>query len=394
MGKPVTAAVTMAAILRRTPSSLVLLLVLLGLAPRRAAAANTYDYRAQIASNLLFEWSLDAPPSTRLHGRLTNVGGGGWAALGTNGQAVMGGTDALLFEPGSGQVSIITMAGHETPARVAASVAAATLDAGANFTASGSSWVAEFSRKLAAGAYAGARAIPASGDVMLVAAWGGSAFMAQHSSGGFSTGTVNLATGAWNTGSASLHAVHGFMMAAAWAVIVPGAVALLRYGRVFGEQTAEAHGARANWHGALQCLAVLLTCIGAIVAVSMVPATSHFSTTHGVVGIFVVLGAVAQPCVAYCCHPLLHRAVGVACLALGAAALYLGLQLNGVGSLVTLYFCVLAIALAAVAALESRGALKPLLARCCGGGDTAGGCCGRRPATPSPSSSENRKGKW
>ena len=333
------------------------------------AAPSAYAFSAQIAPSLLLEWSTDG---VRLHARLTNsAGGSGWASVGTNSASAMGGTDALLFEPSGagGAVSLISMLGHESPARIPASVAAQTLAPDANFSTSATKWTAEFSRLLAAGSYANARALPASGDTTLIVAWGGTSMMSRHASSGVAMGSINFRSGKFSTGSSALRDVHSYVMAAAWGVLAPAAVAILRYGHIVGEQSFEAHEARMTLHGRVLCLAVVATVIGAVLGFLSVPVTAHLSTTHGVVGLLMLLCAVAQACLGCCCltiklAPQAHRALGVATMALGAAAIYLGLALNGVASLLTLFFCVLALALAAVALLELRGQLVPLLARC------------------------------
>jgi len=335
-----------------------------------ADASAKYDFSAQVASSLRLEWSVlaSAPGGARWRVRLTSSGTSGWASIGFNDANAMGGTDAVLVEPiGGGVVSLITMTGHSGVSKVASSTAAHTLSPAANFSTTGalaSGWVCQFDRALAAGSYTGARTIPASGDAIFIAAWGGDATVGLHSSGAVTMAKINLATGAFATGAENLRTVHAVIMALAWAVLVPGSAALVRYGYVFGKpDDAET---RANRHMMAQCLAVLLTAAGGVVALVMVPVSAHFKSTHGIVGIFVILGALAQPCLGFCCASQLwaHRTLGYATMALGAAALYLGLALNGVDSLVTLYFVALALALAAIVAIEFRAALVPLLQSC------------------------------
>jgi hypothetical protein len=168
-----------------------------------------------------------------------------------------------------------------------------------------------------------------------------------------------------SSGNANLRVVHGVIMSLAWIVLVPGAAALVRYGRVFGSP--KGAKARATWHMQAQCLAVLLTVAGGIVGLLTVPLSSHFATKHGVVGIVVVLGALAQPFLGFCCTSLLlHRAVGYGIMALGAAALCLGLVLNDNATLLALYVAALVLGLLAVAAIELRATLAPPLQRCAG----------------------------
>ena len=343
------------------------------------AVVGDYTFSAKLSPSLTLEWSLvpatAAGVGARLRARLTNSGGG-WASVGVNAVNAMGGTDAVLVEPvgAAGAVSLITMAGHSGVTTVPAAAAAHTLDPGTNFSKTagggGGGWRVEFSRALAEGSYAGAREIPASGETTLIAAWGGEAFITTHASSAVVMATINFGSGAFNTGNANLHIVHGAIMAAAWAVLVPGAAALVRYGYVFGKP--EGAETRATRHMQAQCLAVLLTAAGAVVALVMTPASAHLATTHGVVGLFVVLGAFAQPCLGFCCFvPLAHKSVGYATMALGVAAMYLGLADYGAASLVTLFFVLLALAIAAVLAVELRAPLAPLLLRCTTGSSAA-----------------------
>ena len=115
----------------------------------------------------------------RFFGRLSSSRGG-WASVGVNTQPGMVGADAILVEPAApgpsaAKISLVTLPSYNGVTRVTAASALATLDAASsNFSvhATGVGWTADFSRLLAAGAYAGALPLPAAGSAMLVAAWG------------------------------------------------------------------------------------------------------------------------------------------------------------------------------------------------------------------------------
>jgi hypothetical protein len=112
-------------------------------------------------------------------------------------------------------------------------------------------------------------------------------------------------------------------------------------------------------HMSIQCAAVLLTLVGGIIGLVMVPLSNHFKTTHGIIGIVVIALALAQPFLGFCCVSLpMHRAVGYLSMALGAAAMMLGLLLNGVQSLVILYACFLGISITSILVIEFRKNLE------------------------------------
>ena len=345
----------------------------LSLAPPSPAV---FTQSLALGPGLTLQWRI---ARGRFFGRLSSSRGG-WASVGVNTQLGMLGADAILVEPAApgpsaAKISLVTLPSYSGVTRVAAASALATLDAASsNFSlhASGGGWTADFSRLLAAGAYAGALPLPAAGSAMLVAAWGAPAdgFVALHAKDAVVLGIVDFSTGAFAAAggdAAALTTVHGVFMALAWAVLVPLAIATLRYGRgaaAVPEVRAVAFrlcGTALRAHIRLQSAALLLTLIGLGLAVAAVPAGRHFASAHGAVGLAVLLVALAQPALGAGLSLPAHRALGFGVTAVAVVSVLLGLRLvDATGTLVTLYALFLALSVGAAALLERRVMAKLL----------------------------------
>jgi hypothetical protein len=345
----------------------------LALAPPSAAV---FTQSLALGPGLTLQWRI---ARGRFFGRLSSSRGG-WASIGVNTHLGMVGADAILVEPAvpgpsAAKISLITLPSYDGVTRVDAASALATLDAAASnfsFLADGVGWSADFSRLLAAGAYAGALPMPAAGSAMLVAAWGAPAdgFVALHAEDAVAMGTVDFATGAFAVAggdAAALKTAHGVFMALAWAVLVPLAVAALRYGRgaaAVPEVRALAFrlcGTALSAHIRLQSAALLLTLVGLGLAVAAVPAGRHFASAHGAVGLAVLLIALAQPALGVGLSLPAHRALGWGVTAAAVVSVFLGLRLvDATGTLITLYALFLVLSVGAAALLERRVMAKLL----------------------------------
>ena len=286
-------------------------------------------FSVSLSPSLTMAWQLDAA-ANRLRVRITSSSGG-WASVAFSAGSKMIPADAVIIEPAA--ASAVTQAALNSYAmsgvqRVPA--ASGTLDALATSfasSASGGGWTAEFSRPLvnaATGVYAGARSLSASGSIGLIAAWGGSGLMSQHSPANAVAFSVNLATGSAVADSArgALLVAHGVLMAVAWAVLIPLAVGLARFGR--------GHAGGLKAHMQINAAAWLLFVAGAACGIALVPAgLPHFATTHSKAALAVLVLALPQPLLGIYGPSPAHRAMGYAASVIAAAAIFLGLSLAG-----------------------------------------------------------------
>ena len=273
-------------------------------------------FSVSLSPSLTMAWQLDAA-ANRLRVRITSSSGG-WASVAFSAGSKMIPADAVIIEPAA--ASAVTQAALTSYAmsgvqRVPA--ASGTLDALATSfasSASGGGWTAEFSRPLvnaATGVYAGARSLSASGSIGLIAAWGGSGLMSQHSPANAVAFSVNLATGSAVADSArgALLVAHGVLMAVA-------------FGR--------GHAGGLKAHMQINAAAWLLFVAGAACGIALVPAgLPHFATTHSKAALAVLVLALPQPLLGIYGPSPAHRAMGYAASVIAAAAIFLGLSLAG-----------------------------------------------------------------
>jgi hypothetical protein len=336
-------------------------------------AADTFTHSLQLSPSLTLSWSL-LGSSVRM--RLTSSAGP-WAGVGFNSDPSMTGTDAVVVEPGSGAspVTQYTLQGTARSAVVQVAGSSSTLTGISYSAVPGGGWVAEWSRPLAAGSYAGAKSVPATGTVALVSAWGGAGAttLARHAPGDVLAGYLDLSTGVFSssTGSRlSMHIAHGIVMFLAWALLAPLGVGASRYMR----SVMPTSGPGAFWfrlHRYAQTSAWVLSAVGFGVAIAMVPSGRHFTDPHHILGLIVFLLGFLQPINAYFRpHPakpgeptplprraweLLHKGSGYAAVLLACAAIFTGLSAAGaVDGLTAAYAAVLAATVGVFAAFEYR----------------------------------------
>jgi len=331
-----------------------------------------YAFSAPLSPAHTLSWSV---AGGRLWLRLASAARG-WAGVAINDGPGMVSGDAIIVGPAnSPPVAAWTLGGKDAGAF---GPAGGVLDASTGTFAAtpAGGWVAEFSRPMAAGAYAGARAVPAGGGGggVLTAAWGDAPDVGPHGSEASYTGAFNAVTGSLVARSnRPVLVAHAVVMAAAWAVLSPAAVAFARFGKGLEPRA----GPAARWfvlHKGLNYAAWAASLVGAGLGVGYVAAGSlraaHFASAHARLGLVVVLLGFLQPLNACVRPPKLapgalapsparvaweaaHKTQGYLTLALGVAAVFTGIALAGF-PLTGAFAAWVALAAAAAAAAEAR----------------------------------------
>ena len=334
-----------------------------------------YTHSVSLATGdgaMTLSWTLDAGLGL-LALRLVCGGGARWCAVGVNDKADMPGGDVAAIEVGrtaGAQLNQYTLDGFEQASvHFVPDAQSDTADELVTVAADGVI-TATWTRPLAAGAYAGARAVPAAGATTLVWASGPQGTIAKHTVAG--AASVNFATGDFSGSSARAAArlAHGALMFCAWALLAPAGVFLAR----FAKRVPPVAGPRAFWfvaHYSVQSAALAVAAAGFGVALSLHWARGeHFASAHGKVGLAVLVLAALQPLNA-CVRPLrgmpdspmttarlvwevVHKGAGWATLAAAAVAIVLGLRTFGAAPAVLVaYGGLIAITVAAGAALTA-----------------------------------------
>ncbi len=338
----------------------------------------TYEYTHVLdsARQLTLSWTLDKNLST-LALRLVCAGGVRWCSVGVNGDAAMIGADVVAYEAGraaGAQVNQYTLTATNAAGVVAVPSAQSNIaDALATVAPDGTVTVT-WTRPLAAGAYTGARAVPASGSTTVIWASGSPPLIARHDDGAAGAATIDFSSGAFSAdaSAAAMRIAHGALMFAAWAVLAPAGVFLAR----FAKRVPPSSGPRAFWfvsHYMVQSAALAAAAAGLCLAVAFSWGGAHFDSAHGKLGLAVFVAAALQPVNAFL-RPLrgkpgspyttarllweiLHKGTGYATLAAAAAAIVLGLQAYGAPTaLIAAYGALAAATVAAFAAFAARDA--------------------------------------
>lgn len=313
-------------------------------------SASAYAMSVALRSDLTLSWTTSG---SGIRMQLAYSGGSGaWFAFGINDKAGMVGGDVILYQPGAAagsqtQQYTITAESAAGVQRVASS--AQPLSGVVTGRSSSGAVTVEWSRPLAAGTYAGARAIPASGSVPVLWAVGssGQTTLARHAATGAGTSSLDFATGSLSSSAAaSMRVAHGIMMTLAWGVLAPVGVMLARYAKAAPSKPC----GKPLWfqsHRIVQSCAVLLSLIGFGIAIAMVQqaGSAHFGSAHGALGLAVVLLGALQPINAvFRPHPpklgearsatrlaweIIHRIGGYGAVVGGAVAIFLGLARAG-----------------------------------------------------------------
>ena len=336
----------------------------------------TYAFTHALDGALTLSWSLDAGAGT-LALRLVCGNGVKWCSVGVNGDAAMVGADIVAYEAGraaGAQVNQYTLTAKSAAGVVAVPAAQSNIaDALASVAPDGTVTVS-WTRPLAAGAYAGARAVPAAGSTSVIWASGAPPLIARHDDDAAGAATINFASGAFSTdaSAAAMRIAHGALMFAAWAVLAPAGVFLAR----FAKRVPPSSGPRAFWfvsHYMVQSAALAAAAAGLGLAVAFSWGGAHFDSAHGKLGLAVFVAGALQPVNAFV-RPLrgkpgspyttarllweiLHKGAGYATLAAAAAAIVLGLLAYGAPTpLIAAYGALAAATVAAFAAFAARDA--------------------------------------
>jgi hypothetical protein len=162
---------------------------------------------------------------------------------------------------------------------------------------------------------------------------------------------------------------HGVLMVSAWAVVVPLGIAVARYGKFSsfrGHPRDELSTAKwLLWHRRIQYIAWFGFLIGFITIVSSKPRDQlHFQSTHGIVGLLLVLFGILQPLTSFC-RGRIHRLPGYLCVTLALGNVFLGLIDLNIGSTLfrRCYEAYLSIVITVYVLLELRLNLQQQLQR-------------------------------
>jgi hypothetical protein len=323
----------------------------------------SYTYSAALApANLTLSWTVDTAAGTvafRLSQARASVAsasatGAGvsptWIALAFNNASGVVGSDAVVYQPAAGSITQYYMASHSLAGMQAVPMGAgnAVLFA-ADGSSAGNTAFVQWTRPLAAGAYAGAQALSLTAPTLVYYAVGNGALLSQvggnHSStlvGGVtinfgSGGVAPIPSGPTPPGPAPASGMsegariaHGVLMFIAWGLLIPAGIIVntrMRAGRrevantvetaqvgEFGSprkggETTAAKAQRAvaqkvqtsfavkplwlRLHVGLQMAGTLVSFIAFVIALAMVPAGLRMTKGHHVLGVIVwVLGTV------------------------------------------------------------------------------------------------------
>jgi hypothetical protein len=312
-----------------------------------ATVSATYPFTAALGPALALSWRIQGNAAMM---RLAYSGANGptWFAFGFNDRAAMSGGDVVVFEPGKAAGSQLNQYAITSRASSGVSMVAAAAQKLSGVIATpgaGGAMTVEWTRPLAAGSYAGARAIPASGATYVLFAVGmrSQLTIGMHADEDAGSGQLDLSTGAF-TASASRTAIivaHGVVMFLAWGLLAPAGVLVAR----FTKHVQPADGPSAFWfttHRIVQVTSMVLSVVGLVLAIVMVAPGPHFAEAHHIIGVVVVALGLLQP-VNACCRPAkmpgkkrqslgrtawewLHKGSGYAALLLAVVTVFLGLQ--------------------------------------------------------------------
>jgi hypothetical protein len=347
-------------------------------------------HSVQLSAALALSWSV---VDGTLTARLSYAGSNGptWFLFGlTTPAGSIAGSDVVVFEPGRAAagsdndgVNQYVIAGQSAAGLVAVPLASQQLYAVSVSRGAGGVATVQLSRSRAAGSYAGAQAIPASGPVAVVFAVGpaGQGLLAGPPSlTDAGSGLLDLSTGAFTAASSTAGSVsrstlvvgaHGVIMFCAWGVLAPAGALVARYARHWKDHSTNRSPVWHATHRTLQTTALFMSVCGLALAVVLVAPTpgQHFSGAHHVLGLIVVLLGLLQPSLALCSKQpraraagvarsskrhetvwsVAHSIIGYATLCLAAAAVFLGLQAAGAPpALLAVYAVLLAVGIASV----------------------------------------------
>ena len=324
---------------------------------------STYDFSAPLSSVLTLQWRISG---SNLQARLSCSSIGAWASFSlASTPKSMSGLDGILVEPASLSVKQITVGtGHDASAikvlstNGARELAGGTLSETA-FTATSTGWSATFTRPLAAGNYPGAIAINVSALSIVTVAWGreGESAMAYHRIN-VATISIGFASGKANPFDASsqhafLITAHALLMFIAWSVIFPVGAAFARWCKGWKGVSGEKEGLWFPGHVGLQSVGWVLLVAGFACSVAAVASYGgkHFSSllsVHSQLGLATFLIGLMQPLVPLVRPPpalgrawfeLVHKGAGwISMLFLAPASIFLGLNLYGLSSALTIAY--------------------------------------------------------
>jgi hypothetical protein len=314
-----------------------------------AAGTDGFAFQAELGAGLTLLWSIQGASLVARLDYSGTVGSNTWFAVGLASSASMLGADTVVYQPGATPQVGQYVTNDRTGGGVAAVPAASmTLTNTVVRSLGGGAVSLSFTRPLAAGSYAGARAVGVDGSSLLVYAVGGQdRTTLSHHDGGNGVASVDFRTGgvtAVATAGATLRLAHGALMFTSWGVLLPLGAALARFAKTVRPTT----GPAACWflcHRIVQTVGLCVAIAGLAVAIAMVAPGPHFSGAHHVCGLVVMVLGLLQPLNAVVRpHPpakgaprssarlaweALHKGSSYCALLLAVATIFLGLKQIG-----------------------------------------------------------------
>jgi len=332
-----------------------------GSAPLEASFASqsvTYTFTAALTPQLTLSWALTNGGSTLAARAVWTGATNAWWAVGINsGGLSMGGSDVVAYEPGNSgdgtgaaSLSQYTVGSRESSSIVRVGAGASQLADVTIVKPLTGGVVVTWTRPVAAGSYSGAIAIPTTATTTLVYAFGGAGatVIARHAPTDAGGGTVNFASGSYTAldrVTSPIIIAHAVFMSLSWLLLLPLGVFLARYCK----HRPPLSGPNAWWfraHRITQVVGTVVNILAFILAVASVPAGSHGTQTHHILG-FIVFGlgmlqpinAAVRPaktdattgqrtCVR-AAWEVVHKGSGYAALVLAVVAVFLGIALRG-----------------------------------------------------------------
>jgi len=314
-----------------------------------ATGTDGFTFQAALGAGLTLLWRIQGASLVARLDYSGAVGSNTWFAVGLASSASMLGADTVVFQPGATPQVGQYVTNDRTVGGVAAVPAASMTLTNTSVRSLGGGAVSlSFTRPLAAGGYAGARAVGIDGPSLLVYAVGGQDHTSlSHHDGGNGVASVDFRTGgvtAVEPAGATLRVAHGALMFVSWGVLLPLGAALARFAKTVRPTT----GPAAFWflcHRLVQTVGLCVAIAGLAVAIAMVAPGPHFSGVHHVCGLVAMVLGLLQPLNAvFRPHPpakgaprstarllweVLHKGSGYCALLLAVATIFLGLKQIG-----------------------------------------------------------------
>lgn len=280
------------------PHSTALALAVLGAAVSvshaQSPAGGAYRFSATLLPDLAMDWS------TSIYGlsvRLT-ANRNAWFAIGFNAARRMSGGDAVLFQPRAAPLppvvnatatlngAVYVVPGADAPQLVVRNT---------SWLPATGQWVVEFDRPLGAQNFPGAMAIPMGISTNLIFAIGkpGDLVVSKHDFLDSGTGNIDVQAGTLQLDPkiTPAKAAHGILMFASFGILIPLAMFSARFG--------DRRNNSSTWftcHWGTMVAALLLACGGFGAAFAFVPAGSHLTKLHHLLGVAVMGALLLQAC--------------------------------------------------------------------------------------------------